>query len=536
MKKNKFMLLPLIPLLLLSSCNNEKSYEKFEEYYDYNWKTGDNALNATQPTIKNPVGNFSELNEIRRSQNRVGLPSKGQANILVVPLTFKDDTDDMLFTDADLEDLSETYFSEFTIHGYPSVATYYKDSSFDTLSLSGVVSPVVCLPDTFINYILKIGNNSKESVYNEIVDYVYQYLFVETKTYYIGDFDSDNDMSIDAISFVANYPFTASFGSDTYDIIVQSFLGVDNVYFSDSINDVNKTPVNSFSFTSDQFRSEMFNGHDSHVFINLVGRMLGLDDYSDKVGNESTYYFRAPLGYMDMMDGMIGDHSPFSKYQLGWIEPTLISATDIDEDGLTIELNPSSKSKDALILYTGSHNKFGEYLIIDYYTPTKLNQKDSTQSYLYGNTLFSQSGIRVYKVDARLVKGYGDNFYLYEGNVDFNEQLTLVDGTKVNYVYDYAFTNNSVNDYYQYGITSDNPLVSLLSKTGINRHLMDFSYSLTNDDLFLEGDGFGLIDQIEGFYKNFRFNGNGKQGPLLNIIFEVVELKDTAKITLRRVK
>ena len=40
---------------------------------------------------------------------------------------------------------------------------------------------------------------------------------------------------------------------------------------------------------------------------------------------------------------------------------------------------------------------------------------------------------------------------------------------------------------------------------------------------------------IEGFYKNFRFNGNGVNGPLLNINFQVNEfINGKAKLTLWR--
>ena len=55
--------------------------------------------------------------------------------------------------------------------------------------------------------------------------------------------------------------------------------------------------------------------------------------------------------------------------------------------------------------------------------------------------------------------------------------------------------------------------------------------------MFLQGDKFGSDDQIEGFYKNFSFHGNGNNTSLLNITFEITSItKDEATITFRRVK
>jgi hypothetical protein len=62
--------------------------------YDSNWTPGENAIiGAKQPVRKLPKGEESILNKMRRSQNRAGLPSKGQSNVLVVPIAFKGDAE-----------------------------------------------------------------------------------------------------------------------------------------------------------------------------------------------------------------------------------------------------------------------------------------------------------------------------------------------------------------------------------------------------------------------------------------------------------
>ena len=63
--------------------------------------------------------------------------------------------------------------------------------------------------------------------------------------------------------------------------------------------------------------------------------------------------------------------------------------------------------------------------------------------------------------------------------------------------------------------------------------MLDYNQLLTSEDLFLAGDGFGLDDQIEGFYKDFRFHNN----ELLGITFMVDSIEDnSATITFRRAK
>ena len=547
MKINKILsIFPLITLLLISTSCSETPNEKFSEYYDNSWVLGESALQTNQPTLKNPIGKFGTLNELRRSQNKVGLPSGGDANILVVPINFKDDVEiqeaigyenDITFTDDDIKGIEETYFNEKNSFGYPSVSSFYKTSSFGKLNLSGVVSPVVTLPDTYTSYLMKSGTSTLLDAYNLIIDYVYNYLFVETKTYYIGDFDSDNDKRVDAISLVCNYSYSLTFSNTSIDTLHKEFVGPNNVYFSDTIKDINKTPVNSYSLIADSFRTPLYLNHDSRLYISLIGQMIGLDCYEDRILNPQSGTMRAPLGYLDVMSGATGDHNSFSKFQLGWIEPKFIKADDISDDGLQVTINSAVTSGESIILYNNNKSMFGEYLIIDLYNPKKgVNAFDSVNASAYGKKLFSRNAVRVYQVDSRLVRGYGNSYASYNEEPKFDELVALPNGEQVSYTYNYAYTNNSVNNYASFGF-KNYPLVSLLSKNGSNRHLTYYGTELKVNDMFLEGDIFGANNQINGFYKDFSFHGNGNNNSKLNITFEITSIQDEqATITFRRVK
>ena len=516
--------------------------------YDENWQPGDNAIEgAVQPIRKNPIGFDSQLNKMRRTQQKSGLPSLGNANMLVVPLTFAGDKDieksipglDLSFSKNDIVAIEDSFFynDESTVDYMPSVSSYYWISSNNKLTLEGVVSPVVEYNLDFISVLERTSNTSKASVYSEIIDYIYNYLFVETETYYIGDFDADKDGRIDSISVLINYPYAELFGSGTAATnLLLDFVGLDNVGFTCDLINKDTTLVNSYSFISDLFRQFNSTKDYSNAFIKNTGRMLGLDDYQDKTGNPSTGTIRSSFGYTDMMEGLVGDHSAFSKYQLGWIEPKLISANSLPQEGLEITIEDLTTSGDAILLYTGKHNMFGEYLLIDmYYHKSSLNKVNVAEQGLYGTNSFTNRGVRVTKVDARLVRGYEGHFVEFDGETDFNDYLKLPNGEIIQYVYDYAYTCSSVNKYYEYGITANYPLVSLLKKDGTNRHLTDASTTFTHQDLWKEGDIFMSENAVDGFYKNFRFDGNGVNGPLLNINFQVEEfINGKAKLKLWR--
>lgn len=531
MKKKK-ILFPLIALLSFSSCSNNEL--GFKEYYDSSWTQGENAITNVTPSNKNPEGKMGILNEIRRSQNKVGLPSMGKANLLVVPINFKNDVDyqkmnrnvDITISDKDITNINDVFFGKD--RDYPSIKEYYSSSSFGKLELDGVVSPVVTLPKEYTDYLTKSYLTTPKQVISEIVEYVYDYLFEETKTYYIGDFDSDNDGRVDAINLICNYPADISFDNADIDLAHINLMAHDNVYFTSDLLNSNKTKVNSYSMLSDSYRID----YDTKLFTNQVGRMIGLDAYDDQTGNVNTGYYRAPLSYFDMMSGFVGDHNPFSKYQLGWIEPKFIKSEDI-KDEMTITLKSSITSGESLVLYCGEKSLFGEYLIVDLYTVEALNKYEAENYSPYGLKLFDKAGIRVYQVDSTLVRGYNDSYLPYYGSPNFKEEKVLPNGEKVKYIYDYAYSNNSSSKYGLEGSVFNYPLVSLLSKNGANRHMTNSNNLFTANDLFLEGDSFGSDNQIEGFYKNFAFHS----GERLNITFTVDKVdEDTATITLRRVK
>ena len=95
-----------------------------------------------------------------------------------------------------------------------------------------------------------------------------------------------------------------------------------------------------------------------------------------------------------MMDFNIIDHNAYSKYALGWIKPYVVTGAT------TITLKPSATSGQAILLPTSTNgwngSAFDEYMLLEFYTPTLLNKKDSDSAYPDNEQRgFTVNGIRM---------------------------------------------------------------------------------------------------------------------------------------------
>ena len=161
------------------------------------------------------------------------------------------------------------------------------------------------------------------------------------------------------------------------------------------------------------------------VGMHETGHLLGLDDYYSYTPGESdytnmAYKYEMPTGGLDMMDLNILDHDAWSKFALGWNRPYVI--TEDLSFPLTFELEESQVAGDFVLIpaagegYNGT--AFGEYLMIELYTPDNLNELDSKTKYApdykYPRGFF-MPGVKISHVDARMAR-YANRTFDY--NVD----------------------------------------------------------------------------------------------------------------------
>lgn len=404
------------------------------------------------------------------------MPSRGKSKMLAVPVLFSDTTK----TDAQKQEMQDTiqkaFFGESDDTGWESVKSYYYKSSFHQLDIQGTVTDCVTLPRTFKSY---SGMASEGAATNSIVNTVYKTLFETSTSALYGkasDYDSNGDGVIDSIYMVNEAEIDSNLGwafTTWYYASVKSYpIGS---YAWSSINFTTRRP----GYTADK--------PDAHTYIHETGHILGLNDYYDSYNS-----YNCIAGGGTMQDFNICDHDPYSKFLWGWTSPKAVTDKNT-ESSITIELSPSETSGDCLILASEYNDtSLDEYIIMDYYTPTGLNEADAKTKYESALGI-DGSGIRIWHVDKRVYDAYlsisGDTITTYyDPNESETPDMTAgdihPDTADVKDFYTEFSTNSSKN--YSVSNFTTKPELELL-----RAHEDSKSAAATADALFVAGDTFG---------------------------------------------
>ncbi len=459
MKFKKIMSIPILSLLL-SSCNIIDSINSI-----FN--------------IKNEI-NFSTY---RKSLYYSDLPSLGNDEILVIPVVFSDCrlTDEELIKEH--ENIEKTFFGNSEDTYWESLSSYYKKSSYNKLNISGKVSDYFYYDKTVLEANAVYYESDVEPTYNILEAALVWY---EENNDDINRFDTDNDNRIDSVWLIYMEEYNAKYfnynPSSMNEEYLSEFLWAYTYWY---IKDWKYDFIRPYSYA---WASYSFlhdgdeNGTDAHTIIHETGHLFGLEDYYNYDYTTSILGDRTkPCGSLDMMDNNILDHNAYTKYLLNWISPI-----EVKEDGI-YEISSFQENGDSLIIRVNDNNTpFDEYLIIEYYTPTGLNELDSYNRYdeqtPYG---FTENGFKIYHVDSRLGK-----FKFENNSIDF-----------IDYYTDFSsFYSDLRTNYFQI-VHSNTPskskvknknirLISLLSPLGKSRLYFSGNYNVhaENKDLFQKGD------------------------------------------------
>lgn len=367
----------------------------------------------------NTTTNAFNYKAIKKTDSCDSLVSTGSPKILVLPIELKD----YPFASQTLTDLQTVLNGNGASDtGYwESLASFYKKSSFGVFTPSYVVASAYQTNLT-PSELMKKNTDSQTASSLILEEAVANYKTVSKDSG--TQFDSDHDGLIDATIMVYSCP-DASKSSTIKAVDPKGDLFWAYCYwdYDNAANASTTSPIGvNYFWMSYDFIYETVSSPkvDAHTLIHESGHLMGLDDYycyDDATYNGNTVT-PAPMGGVAMMDENVTDHDAFSKIALNWIKPYVVTGN------ARITIHPSSTSGEAILI--PAHGKswngtaFDEYMLVELYTPTGLNELDSATKYSYDTKGYTGAGIRLTHVDARIAK------YTWSGNTASTSYLTSI--------------------------------------------------------------------------------------------------------------
>ena len=496
MKKRWYLLLPIVAVTL-SGCSFLKRLIFGEEttsepiHYAYPDPVIEDDIEGRKIYSEFPY----DIGDVLDTTGVKAFPSTGNQKLLVVPVELTGSA--YRWTNDDRNDIRKCFFGATEEVGWESVSSYYKKSSYGKLNIGGQLSP------TFFSSYTKPQLDLEEQPDQKIVkEFESSELYNDLRK----EYDTNDDGYIDSVAFI--YRERIEVDPSSKDMRWWAF-----VYSNSSSANVDKPTVNQYMWASYYFcqvADKISNPHggaynlDAHTYIHESGHLLGLDDYYSYEDNN--YY--DPSGGQEMHSQNIGDENIFSKLLLGWVDPYYVKTTG----SVTTTLYSSSydsnsehpgRGKAIIINDNWNGNPLDEYLILEYYSPTVLNEKDSKEDYAVNARMFTTSGFRLYHVDARLVG------YTKEANPAFAKRLNELDPNYFNFIgasntpnqrYSRLKDINEINNY---------KLLHLMQAGGVNTFKRD-GKKANNADLFMEGSSFEASYSF--FYRGTKFNAGNEVG------------------------
>jgi M6 family metalloprotease-like protein len=407
------------------------------------------------------------------------MPSTGNPKVLVIPTKFTDTSLSSTQLANYKTKIEKAYFGTDSDTGWKSVRTYFEDSSYGQLSIGGKVT------DWWSSgYASSAVTN--ETITTTLVKNAVAWYKANNSD--ITDYDTNGDGYIDAVSLIYGAPNYYNGGANdnlwAYCYWVQE----------PNLKNVNNPGPNIFFWASYDFMDEDTSPApiDTHTYIHEMGHILGLDDYYnyDRSSNDGA------AGGFIMQDYNVGDHDPYSKMALGWINPYLPTAST------SITLRPFETSGDVIVLSPSFNNSpFDEYLVLDFYTATGLNYFDS--HYQYGSSYpmgTTNKGIRVWHVDGRL-------FQTSTRTTSYSTSTTLTSSVLSSYYYTHAMSNSTGSTYGSPVSAYRNyRLLHLLQAGGTNTFKNGATFS--GGDLWTAGMSFSMASYSSFFYNSGKLNSN----------------------------
>lgn len=477
---------------------------------------------------------YNELSKRYAYTNSI-CPTSGNVKLLVIPIWFDDSYKYIPLDKRDnvRADIQTAYFGDT---GWESVSSFYQQESEGKLNLTGTVTNWYEPGYDISDYGTDTDTADKTG---RLVSEAATWYFDNNPSDSRENYDSNNDGLLDGVIAIYGAPDYTAVSSSESKEYHNNYTNLWAYCASTSVGSEAKPNTRVFFWASYDFMydsnkaasrtSKSYSSGDcshlkidTHTYIHEMGHMFGLQDYYDY----SKQY--CPAGGFSMQDFNVGGHDPFSLISLGWTSPylpvksTKIKIYDYQTNHDCILLTPNWNEYDSA---------FDEYLLVELYTPTGLNEFDSKYSYL--NRYPSGSnvpGIRLWHVDARLTHKIStntystdlhSNVYAYDSNLEAfsNSFIDSSLGARSVHLSPLVTSNRSTYVYAEY---------NMLHLVRNNKHASsqgDYTDFLSSGSLFKKGDEFSMSEYASQFYQNGKLNS----GKSLNWSFSVDEINKDSK-------
>ena len=443
---------------------------------------GENTVAVELPTVPR----FSGINTLSELIPYANADSLGQAEVLVVPVCWADETHRA--NDENLALYRKHLGSVSTVDGAVkdysnpndrqlSLSEYYNLASYGKFSVNAVMTDWYMIDEAFG----ETRDRAPDLEYGEKV------LSWVKETYPNLDwtrFDRDGDGYVDHLLLINSGSIDLSQG-----YVVISMGGA--IQYRESYDGAHAgTPQNPGVNTYVTVNQALLEQDGARILIHEFGHDFGIIDYYDV-----SYTGINAVGGYDMQSDNNGDWNSFSKYAVGWLEPKVVDLASGESIELTIMA--SSLAGDAIIIpaansrtYDGT--PFSEYILIDLFAPLGAHAFDADR---YG--LQDTTAVRIYHVNAMM-------------------ELHLEDAEGGPYE---IGTPHYANDYSKDG----NYQVELIQSHGKNTFtdLEQLAPYLTGDDFFYVGDTFRVED-----YPAFFRDGLMDEGVPFGYVVEIVSITE----------
>ena len=524
MNKKLLACLSIIMTLSLTSCDsffdlfinngsNQYSYRSADESY----RPATTSLAPNSITPQKAANNYMDYIE-----NNVyalsSTPCVGETNILVIPIWFSDSS--TFINESKKEsirsEIEATYFGTNEKTGWRSVKTYYEEESHGALTISGKVSNWYNVDKSYRQY----TTDDTASKTSALVKQATEWYFSNNPSDVRTNYDKDKDGYLDGVMCIYAAPDQVALNRDDYTNLWAYCFWIQDK----TVKNVSKPGANAFFWASydfmfgttdayqHTFSSRYGSGDtshckiDAHTYIHEMGHMFGLEDYYDYSSREYD-----PAGSFSMQDRNVGGHDAFSSYALGWGKAYMPTTN------ITINLKPFSESGEMILLSpnnTGSaRSPFDEYLLLEYYTPTGLNQFDVENLYRNktSNAGVNAGGIRLWHVDARLVYFSYSNPNIYSLTANPKKEGGAVTIAMSNTYYDgkeetEGYLSPLGENYYNYNI------LQMIRNDTSATYKPAAGNGLKKNNLFKEGESFTMSKYSKQFVNSGKLNDKSDLG------------------------